>query len=194
MACPTTSAALEHGSAEGRFFHRGAVEHLSDQTTPENVFIALGRLVRKGYLRPAQPTLRTRQRSASGTSSSGTPLLRDDAEEGPREAHEGLVDWAESVGDRQPEFEEILGSTEQAYLHLKTLGTIDAHRAGSSRREAVVRRAQELRRGNVPAASNLLARAADLILSPIVSPSSSISPRSSPEAATWWARPGSPQK
>lgn len=160
--------ALEHASVEGEVFHRGAVEHLSGQTAPENVSVVLGRLVRKGFLRPAASTF------ADQAAFRFRHILIRDAAYGttPKKVraklHEGLVDWAESVvGDRQPEFEEILGfHLEQAYLQRKALGTIDAHgfeladRAAGKLSSAGRR---NFARGNVPAASNLFARAADLI-------------------------------
>ena len=119
--------------------------------------------------------------------------LRDDAEEGPREAHEGLVDWAESV----------VGIGSQSSR--RSLDSTWSRRISISRRWA--RSTRTARFGIEPPGScrppgagtspaeraprfNLLARAADLIpKSPIVSPSSSISPRSSPEAATWGLDP-----
>jgi tetratricopeptide (TPR) repeat protein len=128
----------------------------------------LGRLVGRGFLRPASSTF------ADQVAFRFRHILIRDAAYGttPKKVrarlHEGLADWVESVaGDRQPEFEEILGfHLEGAYLQLMALGRIDAHgfeladRAAGKLSSAGRR---NFARGNVPAASNLLARAADLI-------------------------------
>ena len=195
MACPTTSAALEHGSAEGRFFHRGAVEHLSDQTTPENVSIALGRLVRKAYLRP-------RSRPADQTAFRFRHILIRDAAYGttPKKVR-AKPTRASSTGPNRS-----WGSAARVrgdpWFHLGrrisisrrwARSTRTAPARGSSRREAVVRRAQELRRGNVPAASTCS-------LGPPISSRDRRScprPRRSrrgPRPRRRRGRPGSPQK
>jgi class 3 adenylate cyclase/predicted ATPase len=86
------------------------------------------------------------------------------------ELHERFVDWAEPVNrerGREIEFEEILGyHLEQAYRYRSELGAIDpaAHELGRRAAEKLAgagRRA--LGRGDMPAAANLLGRAAALL-------------------------------
>jgi tetratricopeptide (TPR) repeat protein len=84
--------------------------------------------------------------------------------------HERFVDWADRVNrdrDRAVEFEEILGyHLEQAHSNLKELGPLDEHgfelgRRGAQRLSSAGRRA--FARGDMPAAANLLRRAAVLL-------------------------------
>jgi class 3 adenylate cyclase/tetratricopeptide (TPR) repeat protein len=84
--------------------------------------------------------------------------------------HERFVDWADRVNsdrDRAVEFQEILGyHLEQAHQNLAELGPLDEHGLGLGRRAAerlssAGRRA--FARGDMPAASNLLRRAAMLL-------------------------------
>ena len=81
--------------------------------------------------------------------------------------HERFVSWADRVNsdrDRAVEFEEILGyHLEQAYSNLKELGPLDDHgtelgRRAAERLSSAGRRA--FARGDMPAAANLLRRAA----------------------------------
>jgi len=84
--------------------------------------------------------------------------------------HERFVAWADRVNsdrDRAVEFEEILGyHLEQAYSNLKELGPLDDHgtelgRRAAQRLSSAGRRA--FGRGDMPAAANLLRRAAMLL-------------------------------
>jgi class 3 adenylate cyclase/tetratricopeptide (TPR) repeat protein len=84
--------------------------------------------------------------------------------------HERFVSWADRVNsdrDRAVEFEEILGyHLEQAHQNLSELGPLDAHalglgRNGAQRLSSAGRRA--FARGDMPAAANLLRRAAMLL-------------------------------
>ncbi|HEV8248445.1 MAG TPA: adenylate/guanylate cyclase domain-containing protein, partial [Gaiellaceae bacterium] len=84
--------------------------------------------------------------------------------------HEQFADWAERVNrerDRETEYEEILGyHLEQAHHYLAELGPLDDHGRGLGRRAAdklssAGRRA--FQRGDMPAAANLLRRAADML-------------------------------
>jgi class 3 adenylate cyclase/tetratricopeptide (TPR) repeat protein len=84
--------------------------------------------------------------------------------------HERFVGWADRVNedrDRAVEFEEILGyHLEQAYSNLKELGPLDDHgrelgRRAAERLSSAGRRA--FARGDMPAAANLLRRAAVLL-------------------------------
>ena len=86
------------------------------------------------------------------------------------ELHEHFVDWAEPINrerGREIEFEEILGyHLEQAYRYRTELGsadhdTHDVGRRASDKLASAGRRA--LGRGDMPAAANLLARAALLL-------------------------------
>jgi class 3 adenylate cyclase/tetratricopeptide (TPR) repeat protein len=81
--------------------------------------------------------------------------------------HERFVAWADRVNsdrDRAVEFEEILGyHLEQAYSNLKELGPLDEHGMGLGRRAAARLSSAGRRafaRGDMPAAANLLRRAA----------------------------------
>ena len=84
--------------------------------------------------------------------------------------HERFVAWAERVNrdrDRETEFEEILGyHLEQAHGYLAGLGPLDEHgrelgARGSRRLASAGKRA--FQRGDMPAAANLLRRAAALV-------------------------------
>jgi class 3 adenylate cyclase/tetratricopeptide (TPR) repeat protein len=84
--------------------------------------------------------------------------------------HERFVDWADRVNsdrDRAVEFEEILGyHLEQAHSNLKELGPLDDHgmelgRRAAERLSSAGRRA--FARGDMPAAANLLRRAAMIL-------------------------------
>ena len=100
-------------------------------------------------------------------------MIRDTAydgilKRGRADLHERFVTWADEVNrDRGAEFEEILGyHLEQAWTYLSELGPLDDHgRAigedGARRLASAGRRA--FARGDVPAAANLLGRAAALL-------------------------------
>ena len=82
--------------------------------------------------------------------------------------HERFVEWADAVnGDRASEYEEILGyHLEQAHGYLSELGPLDDRgrsigRQASERLRAAGRRA--FARGDMPAAANLMRRAAALL-------------------------------
>ena len=82
--------------------------------------------------------------------------------------HERFVEWADAVnGDRASEYEEILGyHLEQAHGYLSELGPLDDRgrsigREASERLRAAGRRA--FARGDMPAAANLMRRAAALL-------------------------------
>jgi class 3 adenylate cyclase len=84
--------------------------------------------------------------------------------------HERFADWADELNERQgrsQEYEEILGyHLEQAYSYLAELGTVDDHARSLGSRAATKlasagRRA--MARGDMPAAVNLLRRAAAVL-------------------------------
>lgn len=159
---------VERGSVEGQVFHQGLVEYLSDASSRGGASAALDRLAQKGFLQPARPDF------ADQTAFRFRHILMRDAAYSttPKKVrarfHEGFVDWAElAAGDRQSEFEEILGHhLEQAHLHLSALGPIDDHgRALADRAAEKLASAgrRSFARGNVPGASDLLRRASSLI-------------------------------
>jgi tetratricopeptide (TPR) repeat protein len=158
----------ERAAVVGKVFYWGAVAAL----TPENERSQVGRhlqaLVRKDLIAPdvspftGEDAFRFRH-----------ILIRDEAYQAiPKEQraslHERLARWIEArVGDRQDEFEEIIGHhLEQAHRYRRELGASDQQTESLARRAArrlasSGRRA--LDRGDVPAAVNLLARAVALL-------------------------------
>ena len=93
--------------------------------------------------------------------------VRGDPQARPCTFHEQFVEWADSVNrEGATEYEEILGyHLEQAHHYLSELGPLDekglALGADGSRRLASAGR-RAFARGDMPAAANLLGRAADL--------------------------------
>jgi class 3 adenylate cyclase/tetratricopeptide (TPR) repeat protein len=160
--------AIERAAVEGNVFHSGAVEALLDDGPREHVRECLDALVRKELIVPYQ---------ASFAGVDGFRfrhvLIRDAAYEAvPKQIradlHERYSAWLEQVaGERLPELEEVLGyHLEQAYrwrvevLRPDASALALAARAGA-RLGAAGRRA--LARGDVPAAVNLLDRAASIL-------------------------------
>jgi class 3 adenylate cyclase/tetratricopeptide (TPR) repeat protein len=160
--------AIERAAVEGNVFHSGAVEALSDDDEHERVGDCFDALVRKELIVPYE---------ASFAGVDGFRfrhvLIRDAAYEAvPKQIradlHERCAAWLEKVaGDRLPELEEVVGyHLEQAYRsRIEVLRPDDdalalAARAGV-RLGAAGRRA--LARGDVPAAVNLLDRAASIL-------------------------------
>ena len=159
---------VERGSVIGQIFFRGALEQLvSDAVRPE-VARSLSSLVRKEMILPHEQVF-----AGQETFKFSHILIRDAAYHGllkrtRAELHERFVDWLEQVSsDRIMEYEEIRGfHLEQAYLTLIQLGAADDHvesigRRGSGYLSSAGRRA--MARGDVPAAGNLLHRAASLL-------------------------------
>jgi class 3 adenylate cyclase/tetratricopeptide (TPR) repeat protein len=161
---PGERAVLERASVEGRVFHRGAVSPLLSERERERLPTHLMALVRKELIRPDRSELA----GEDGFRFAHT-LIRDAAYEGlPKEAraelHERFADWVE---ERSPALEEIIGyHLEQAVRYRSQLGGAGereaelAHRAGSRLASAGQR---AFRRGDMPAAANLLDRAASLL-------------------------------
>jgi class 3 adenylate cyclase/tetratricopeptide (TPR) repeat protein len=157
-------AAVERASVEGRSFHRGAVAELLPPPVRPTLGAALVALVRKDFIRPDRAEF-----PGDDGFRFGHLLIRDAAYEAvPKslraELHERYADWLEGkAGDRLAEFEEILGyHLEQACRYREELGSADdalAARAGAHL-AAAGRRA--FARGDMPAATNLLERAAAL--------------------------------
>ena len=161
---PDERAAVERAAVEGRSFHRGAVAELLPPPVRAMLGAALVALVRKDFIRPDRAEFR-----GDDGFRFGHLLIRDAAYDSvPKslraELHERYADWLEGrAGERLAEFEEILGyHLEQACRYREELGSADdalAARAGAHL-AAAGRRA--FARGDMPAATNLLERAAAL--------------------------------
>ena len=160
-------AVIEPASVIGLVFPEPAVEELVPDALRPGVATQLGVLDRKQFVHP-QPTGDDFYRFHH-------LLIRDAAynsllKRARAQLHEKFAIWAERVNrerDRETEFEEILGyHLEQAYRYRLDLGPLDdeGRRIGEKAAERLSdagRRA--LARGDVPAASNLLARAAGVL-------------------------------
>ena len=160
-------AVVEPASVIGHVFPRAAVEALVPEALGPELEAHLASLVRKQLVRPDAA-------GDVGAYRFHHILIKDAAYQGLLKRtratlHERFVDWAERVNrdrDRATEYDEILGyHLEQAYRYLEELGTLDEHaralgRRGAEKLAAAGRRA--FARGDMPAAANLLRRAAGL--------------------------------
>lgn len=163
----TERATIERGAVVGQEFFRGAVEHLSPESLRPHVGPALHGLVRKELIRSGEPPFPGEEAFLFVHG-----LIRDSAYHGllkraRAELHESFVEWSiEAAPDRGLEFEEIRGyHLEQAFLIRAQLGPLDAHGLevgirGAGYLAGAGERA--LARGDMPAASSLLQRAASL--------------------------------
>ncbi len=159
---------IERASVEGKIFHRGAVAQLSPEPARATVIAQLQALVRKELIRPDTPTF-----AGDDAFRFRHLLIRDAAYDSlPKETradlHERYADWLEEqVADRLSEYEEILGyHLEQAYRCRAELGPIDEEGRGLGTRAASRLAAAGQRafgRTDMPAAANLLDRAAALV-------------------------------
>ena len=159
---------VERASVEGQVFHRGAVAELTPEEMRPEVAAHLLALVRKELIRPGDGTL-----PGEDAFRFRHLLIRDAAYQSlPKQEraflHERLASWMEGVvGNRIQDHEELLGyHLEQAYRLQAELGPLDeAGRAlgvrAAGRLSAAGRRA--LGRNDMPAANNLLDRAASLL-------------------------------
>jgi len=164
---PSERIAIEGGSVEGQVFHGGAVRELADDDTRSEIGPSLATLTRKELIR------------ADDSAFAGDEafrfrhiLIRDAAYEGmPKktraELHERFAAWLESVTvDRASEFEEIIGYHLERSCRLREeLGWArraveNVARRAAGHLESSGRRAYD--RGDMPAAVNLLSRAAGL--------------------------------
>ena len=159
---------IERAAVEGTVFHPGSVRALAEGPARERVGTCLQSLVRKELIRPDKAALAGedgfRFRHA---------LMREAAYDSiPKELraqlHERFAAWLVDVaGARAGEYEELLGyHLERAFDYRVQLGRIDESARsiafrGGSRLAAAGRRA--LTRGDMPAAVNLLERAASLL-------------------------------
>jgi class 3 adenylate cyclase/tetratricopeptide (TPR) repeat protein len=161
-------AVIQRASVVGRVFWWGAVSELSPEELRPRVGRHLQSLMRKELIRPDFSYV-----GEEDAFRFAHILIRDAAYQGiPKtvraELHERLPQWIEGkMKDRAGEIEEILGyHLEQAYWSLLELGP------STDRIEALGRRAatplasagwRALARGDMPAAVNLLSRAASLL-------------------------------
>jgi predicted ATPase/class 3 adenylate cyclase len=165
---PTERTVAERGAVIGQSFFRGAVEDLSPPEIRSAIDDALVTLVRKELIQErhsefaGQPTYRFLHGMIREAAYHGL-LKRTRAE-----LHERFVDWLERVlPDRVLEFEEIRGyHLEQAYVILAQLAPLDDHVRSLGVRGADYLASaghRALARGDMPAASTLLRRAAALL-------------------------------
>ncbi|HSD03825.1 MAG TPA: AAA family ATPase [Gaiellales bacterium] len=155
-------------SVVGQVFPQAAVVELVPDTRRAEVPDDLGGLERRRLLQPHPAVMTTGpafafQHILIRDAAYASLLKRDRAQ-----LHERFVAWADAVnGDRASEYEEILGyHLEQAHGYLSELGPLDDRgrsigRQASERLQAAGRRA--FARGDMPAAANLMHRAAALL-------------------------------
>ena len=164
---PAERSVLEHGSVEGRIFHRGAVAALADGDG--EVDRRLVALVRKELVRPDRAQL-----AGDDAYRFRHLLIRDAAYEAlPKAAradlHRRFAEWLGEHGQSLVELDEILGyHLEQAALYLAELGRSEADvaREAAGRLAAAGERARW--RGDLEAAHSLLGRAMKLVEEPDV--------------------------
>jgi predicted ATPase/class 3 adenylate cyclase len=158
-------AVIEPAAVIGLVFPEPAVEELVPDPVRAGVPGHLGTLNRKQLVRPTPDLDIFRFHNLLIRDAAYQSLLK----RARAQLHEKFVVWAERVNrerDREMEFEEILGyHLEQAYRYRQDLGPLD-----DAGKELAVRAAvklgnagqRALARGDMPAASNLLGRAAQL--------------------------------
>ena len=163
---PRDRAVIERASIEGRSFHRGAVVELLEDGARASVGVSLLSLARKEFIQSDDSLF-----AGDDGFRFGHILIRDAAYEAvPKqlraELHERFAAWLERmVGDRETEYEEILGyHFEQAHrFHVELGRGAEARRlaelAGQRLASAGIRASE---RADIPAAVNLLTRATDL--------------------------------
>jgi class 3 adenylate cyclase/tetratricopeptide (TPR) repeat protein len=161
---------IEPASVVGRVFYRGAVEYMANEEIRAAVDELLGALIRKEFVAPHDADATMVGEDAFRFHHA---LIRDAAyqallKRARADLHERFVDWVTSaLGARAHEFEEIIGyHLEQAFRYREELRELDdhAHMVGvraSGMLGTAGRRA--LARGDMPAAANLLRRAAGLL-------------------------------
>jgi class 3 adenylate cyclase/tetratricopeptide (TPR) repeat protein len=169
---PVEHTVVQRGAVIGQSFFRGAVEELSPAEIREGIDAALETLERKELIKE-QGQERRGELAEQRTFRFLHALIRDAAYHGllkrtRAELHERFVDWLErELSERVMEFEEIRGyHLEQAYIILAQLAPMDDHvrtlgDRGAGYLSSAGRRA--LARGDMPAAANLLRRAAALL-------------------------------
>jgi class 3 adenylate cyclase/tetratricopeptide (TPR) repeat protein len=162
-------AVIERASVIGRVFWWGAVSELSAPEVKPSVVLRVQSLTRKGLIEPDYSS----EIGPESASRFAHILIRDAAYHGiPKadraELHERLADWLEvHASDLTGEYEEILGYHLERAIRLRLeLGPASERAEALGRRAAAVlgsagRRSYD--RGDMPAAVNLLSRAAFLL-------------------------------
>jgi class 3 adenylate cyclase/tetratricopeptide (TPR) repeat protein len=160
-------AVIERAAIEGRSFHRGSVVELMQDHARPDVGASLISLSRKEFIRAAESLF-----AGDDGFRFGHILIRDAAYEGvPKQLradlHERFALWLERMVDnRVAEYEEILGyHLEQAHRYHAELGRArDAQRLGESAAGHLAPAGlRAFARGDMPAAVQLLRRAATLL-------------------------------
>jgi len=155
---PAERSVLEHGSVEGRTFHRGAVAALGDGDG--DIDRRLVALVRKELVRPERAQL-----AGDDAYRFRHLLIRDAAYEAlPKAAradlHRRFAGWLEERGESLVELDEILGyHLEQAARYLEELGRDDAGLAEEAADRLAAAGRTALWRDDDRAARSLLERA-----------------------------------
>jgi class 3 adenylate cyclase/tetratricopeptide (TPR) repeat protein len=164
---PAERAAIERAAIEGRVFHRGAVVELSEEQAQPAVGAALVSLVRKEFIQPDESLFR-----GDDAFRFRHMLIRDAAYDAiPKQLraqlHERFARWLErTAGGKALDYEEILAyHFEQAYRYQTELGRNDeaAVLAELAGRRLAATGLRALARGDMPAAINLLQRAAGVL-------------------------------
>jgi class 3 adenylate cyclase/tetratricopeptide (TPR) repeat protein len=160
---PAERVVLEHGSVEGRTFHRGAVAALDDGDGA--VDQRLVALVRKELVRPDRPQL-----AGDDAYRFRHLLIRDAAYDAlPKSAraelHERFAGWIVEHGTELVELDEIVGyHLEQACLYRAELGMdVDAELRAAARRHLTNAGRRALRRQDFAAELHLVPRALGLV-------------------------------
>jgi class 3 adenylate cyclase/tetratricopeptide (TPR) repeat protein len=161
-------AVIDPASIIGQVFPRAALETLVDPTV-------LGALTKHLRALTSRQLIRPDPADAAAAHRFGHVLIRDTTYEGllkrtRADLHERFVAWADEANrrsDRATEFEEILGyHLEQAHRYRTQLGPLDEHGEGlgveASRRLASAGE-RAFVRGDLPASTNLIGRAAALL-------------------------------
>jgi class 3 adenylate cyclase/tetratricopeptide (TPR) repeat protein len=161
-------ATLQRASVAGEVFWWGAVSDLSGDDPATEVGRSLQTLVRKELIRP-EPSIF----AGEDAFRFGHLLIRDVAYESlPKrvraDLHARFASWIERrAGERAAEQEEIVGyHAERAYRYLAELGPMDERGialAALAAQRLASAGLRSLDRGDMPAASNLLSRAAALL-------------------------------
>ena len=165
---PDQRTVIERAAVAGRSFWWGAVADLSPEDVKPRVAASLQSLVRKELIRPDRSDLR-----GEDAFRFAHILVRDAAYNGIPKArradlHERMAEWIEAkTRDVAGEYEEIVAyHLEQAHAALRQLGPAGERSAALAERAADrlgTAGARAFARGDMPAAVNLLSRAADLL-------------------------------
>jgi class 3 adenylate cyclase len=159
---PAERSVLEHGSVEGRIFHRGAVAALGNGDG--EVDRRLVALVRKELVRPDRPQL-----AGDDAYRFRHLLIRDAAYDALPKAtradlHRRFAAWLEEKGQDLIELDEILGyHLEQAARYLSELGGPDPGLAIAAGERLASAGRRALARDDSRAAANLIERGLELM-------------------------------